>query len=475
MNRAEYERKRREYLAKKRRNRKIQVILRWVVLILVLVALGTWIVSTLGKNKQTPAGTEQTTSRPVTVPGATNTPIPDATSTPTPAPTSTPTPTPNFVSMIAVGDNLYDWDMLEDGDSRKGKVGDGQFDFSGWYDNIAPYVKMADFAVINQETPLGGDNGYQSSGKELEFIGQKNRWGAYHGYATFNTPYEVADEFIKAGFNVVTSATNHTSDYGYTAIQKTLEYWKQHPEITVLGIHDSEESRNNITVLQKNGIKIAVLNYTEFLNITTAIKDAPYSVDMLDTKRVKSDVEKAKQIADFVVVFPHWGKEYSLSIVDVQKEWTKRFAEYGVDAVIGAHPHIGEPMEMVTRPDGVVMPVYYSLGNFISIFKNADCELGGMAYLEFVKDGDRKYIRESTVIPLVNHYNYDKNRFRSRCNFTVYALQDYTEELEKEHGCLKFEDGRKFSKKRMEDLAKQLWGDNIKVVDWNNIYGVSSR
>lgn len=476
MNRAEYERKKREYLAKKKRNQKIRVILRWVVLVLVVAGIVAGLIGILSKTKKDPSKESKTTPVPTAGPGVSKAPTPTEEVTPVPTSTPTPTPTPNFVSMIAVGDNLYDWDMLEDGDQKNGKVGDGQFDFTGWYDNIRPYVRMADFAVINQETPLGGDFGYNSSDTEVKFIGQKNRWGSYHGYPTFNTPYEASEEFVKIGFNIVTSATNHSSDHGYKAIQKTLEYWKtQHPEVAVAGIHDSEESKNTITVVEKYGIKIAILNYTYGLNLTTALKEAPYSVDVLEPKRVKSDVEKAKQLADFVVVFPHWGKEYELSVIDDQKDWAKRFAEYGVDAVIGAHPHICEPMEFITRPDGEVMPVYYSLGNFISIFKNADCELEGMAYLEFVKDGDRKYIRESTVIPLVNHYNYDKNRFRSRCNFTVYALQDYTEELEKAHGCLKFEDGKKFSKKRMEDLAKQLWGDNIKVVDWNNINGVSSR
>ena len=125
-------------------------------------------------------------------------------------------------------------------------------------------------------------------------------------------------------------------------------------------------------------------------------------------------------------------------------------------------------MEIVTRPDGGEMPVYYSLGNFISIFKSADCELGGMAYVEFCKDPEKgAYIKESTVIPLVNHYSYDGSRFRSRCNFTVYALQDYTEELAKAHGCLKFSDGKSFSLSRMQKLSEQLWAGHIKTVDWS--------
>ena len=474
MDREEYERKRKAYLAMKRRNRKIRRIAVLATGILVLVCLIMLIKSMFGKNNSgtgdnSPTGVSQVTPGGKKQKG-TDTPSPSPSSSPTP----TPSPTPNVVSLVAVGDNLYDWDMLEDGYNRETKT----FDFSGNYDNIAPYAKMADFAVINQETPLGGDGGYNSSGTEVDYIKERNRWGSYHGYATFNTPDEVAIEFMKAGFNVVTCATNHTSDYGIEAVHATLNFWKKYPQITVLGIHDSQASQDTITVVEKYGIRIAMLNYTYGLNIDTAIKAEPYSVDLLTEAKVKRDVELAKKMSDFVVVFPHWGNEYSLSVSAYQKDWTKRFADYGVDVVIGAHPHICEPMEIVDRADGGKMAVYYSLGNFLSMFKTANCELEGMAYVEFYKDGDTKYVKEATIIPLVNHFSYDGSRFRSRYNFTVYALQDYTEELANAHGCLVGfgnGDGKGFSLQRMQQLAEQLWAGHIKTIDWNSINGMSTR
>lgn len=471
MNRQEYERLRKAYQEKKRRNRQRRKVLIGVTAVLLLGCF-VWIIGSWWKGRSKPSEGEisGTPGAPTQIVRLTDTPVPTLTPTNTPSPTPTPTPLPKVVSLVAVGDNLFDWDILEDG-----YLGDGKFSFAGYYENIEPYVRMADYAVINQETPLGGDGGYSASGTEIDYIKQKNRWGSYHGYATFNTPYEAAEEFMKAGFNVVTSATNHSSDYGYKAIQATMDFWKKYPEMTVLGMHDSAESQEKITVVEKYGIRIAFLNYTYDVNLSTALKEAPYSIDVLEANRVKSDVQRAKEMADFVVVFPHWGTEYSLSVSSYQKEWTKKFAEYGVDVVIGAHPHICEPMEIVTRPDGGKMPVYYSLGNFLSIFKNADCELEGMAYVEFYKDGDTKYIKESTIIPLVNHYNYDGTRFRSRCHFTVYALQDYSDALASEHGCLKFGDGKGFSRSRMEKLAVQLWGDNIKVVDWSKVDEMQSR
>ena len=456
MTREQYKR----YKQRKKRQRRIALIICGIgVIALLIIGL---VMSGLfgggsGSGKNTPTPTKP-------APTATSTPSPSP--SPSPSPTPTPTPTPNVVNMVAVGDNLYDWYMLEDGYDKETKT----FDFSHNYDYIKRYAQMADFAVINQETVLGGDEGYVGSAKEQEFIGSKTRWGSYHGYSTFNSPDEVGHEVVKAGFNVITAATNHASDHGWKAVQNTVRFWRtNYPDVKLLGLHDSEEDQNTITVVKKYDISIALLNYTYGMNLNTATKDAPYSVDILSKDRVTKDVQKAKELADFVVVFVHWGNEYQMSANSYQKDYMKHFLKLGVDAVVGAHPHICQPMEWVTGEDGHKMVVYYSLGNFLSIFKQAECELEGMAYLEFYKGDDGKFIKEGTVIPLVNHWNYDSKALGQSCNFRVYALQDYTEELEKEHGCRHFSKGKTFTKAYMEKLAKQLWGDNIKTVDWSTV------
>ena len=452
---------------KKKQRRIITAVMVAAGALLLICALAFSGILPFGKSGAPGAGspTPGTPAKATVTP--TNTPSP----TPSPSPTPTPTPTPNVVNMVAVGDNLYDWYMLEDGYNSETKT----FDFSHNYDYIKKYTEMADFAVVNQETPLGGDGGYVGDHYEQQYIGSTNRWGSFHGYASFNTPDEVGHELVKAGFNVITAATNHSSDHGYKALRNTVEFWRNnYPDVTLLGIHDSEEDRNTIRVVRKYDISIALLNYTYGQNKNTASKEAPYSVDTLEKKRVQEDIRRAKEMADFVVVFVHWGEEYKTSANSYQKDYMKTFLAEGVDAVVGAHPHICQPMEWVTRDDGHKMVVYYSLGNFLSMFKSADCELEGMAYLEFYKGEDGKYIKEGTIIPLVNHWNYDTNALGKRVNYRVYALQDYTEELSKQHGCLKFGDGAGFSLKRMQDLAKKLWGDNIKTVDWAAIEGKTS-
>ena len=118
----------------------------------------------------------------------------------------------NTVSLIAVGDNLYDWYMLEAG--KKGNT----YNFDHNYDNIKPYVALGDLCVINQETPLGGDNGYVASEIEIRDVKPENRWGSYHGYSKFNSPDAVGHAAVKAGFNIVTMATNHIFDHGMLAL-----------------------------------------------------------------------------------------------------------------------------------------------------------------------------------------------------------------------------------------------------------------
>lgn len=365
--------------------------------------------------------------------------------------------TMSSATLIAVGDNLYDWYMLEAG--KKGNT----YNFDHNYDNIKPYVELGDLRVINQETPLGGDNGYQASDVELKDVKPENRWGSYHGYAKFNSPDAVGHAAVKAGFNIVTMATNHILDHGLLAVQKSAEFWEtNYPDIPVIGIHKDASSVDTVIIVEKNNIKFALLNYTYGVNEDGQMLSCPYATDILNEEKIRRDVAKAKQMADFVIVFPHWGTEYLLKTDAMQKKYAQIFLDCEVDVVIGAHPHIVEPMEWIEKDNGHRMLVYYSLGNFISMFKNYQCQLEGMAYLKFEKDGDKKTIAEGSIIPLVNHWKYDLKIYGFRNNFTVYALKDYTETIAKTHGCLHYKGGAGFSAAYMRQLANEIWGGFIK-------------
>ncbi|MCH5273947.1 MAG: CapA family protein [Lachnospiraceae bacterium] len=396
--------------------------------------------SFLPQSNLTVAPTALTTPTPVPGITETATPFPTSTSTPLPTPTLTPTPLPRQVTLLAVGDDLVHGSTL-----NGGLQADGTYDFNGFYRHLKEEISAADIAVINQETILGGS--------EFE----------YSGYPLFNTPDAMGDAIVNAGFDVVLHATNHTMDKGGKGVENCMNFWKTtYPEITVLGIYDSTEAQNTVTVIEKNGIRIAMLNYTYGLNGIPIPAGKNYLVTLLTWSNrdyIRSQIRQAKELSDFVIVFPHWGTEYVYEPDNNQLFWTTLFAEEGVDLVIGAHPHVLEPVEWIQRPDGGEMLVFYSLGNFISGQIEAPRLLGGMAEVTLTEteDGSVK-ITESAVIPVVTHYSDQVGDG----TYSTYRLSDYTEELLRTHGIHKRAEESVFTLEDTWALARKLLGDFLK-------------
>ena len=311
------------------------------------------------------------------------------------------------VTLLAVGDNLIHIEVV-----KSGMQEDGALNYDHLYSNLKEEIAAADIAVVNQETILGGGD------------------FAYSGYPNFNSPTEIGDALVKAGFDVVLHATNHTLDKGLKGVKNTFAYWKTKPEIRVLGINESKEDREEITVVEKNGIKLAMLNYTYSLNGYSLPKDKPYLVNLLDKEKMAEDIDKAEQIADFTIVYPHWGSEYVYTATAMQKELTEFFYEHGVDLVVGAHPHVIEPVEWIETNEDHRMLVYYSLGNFMSYQKEAPRMLGAMAKVTIHKDRNGAYISDATMTPIVTHYENGPADF----HYGIYKLIDYTPALAKIHG-----------------------------------------
>lgn len=325
----------------------------------------------------------------------------------TPKITITPTPAATSVNLLAVGDNLIHIQVVD-----SGKQKDGSYQYDHLYSNLKKDISAADIAVINQETILGGD----------EF--------PYSGYPRFNSPIEIGDAVIDAGFDVVLQATNHTMDMGYEGVKNTQKYWSKHPEITVLGINKTKKDQNRIKIVEKNGIKIAMLNYTYSLNGYSLPKDKPYLVNLINKNKMAADIKKAEKEADFTIVFPHWGTEYAYNISSMQTDLTNFFYERGVDLVIGTHPHVLEPVKWYPNDKDRRMLVYYSLGNFMSYQREAPRMLGGMAKVTLTKDASGTYISKASITPIVTHYENGPSDY----NYAIYKLEDYNETLAKRHG-----------------------------------------
>ncbi len=314
---------------------------------------------------------------------------------------------PQQISLVMVGDMLMHLKV-----TQSGLMEDGTYNYDHIFEHVKEDIESADIALINQEVILGG--------KDLGFS----------GYPMFNTAFELGDAIVDAGFDVVLHATNHTMDKGKTGLMNCLNYWeKNHPQIAVLGANKTQEEQDEIFVYEKNGIKVAILNFTYGLNGLPMPSDMPYAVDMMNEAFMAKQLDEANRLADFVVVCPHWGIEYQTTESANQHMWCDFFLEHGVDLVIGTHPHVIQPIEWIEDEQGNKMLVYFSLGNFINSTADTGVGigkriLGGMARVTIAKDKSGEvYISDYGVEPLITQI------MRGAGNMTTYKLCDYTEEL----------------------------------------------
>lgn len=337
------------------------------------------------------------------------------------------------VELLAVGDDLIHSRVIAAAKQKNGK-----YDFSNMFKSLKKEIQAADIAAINQETILVDSN--------------------FTGYPSFGSPKTLADAIADAGFDVVTHATNHTMDRGTAAITGTLNYWKtKHPDVKVLGIHDSQKAASKITVVRKNGIRIAMLNYTYGLNGYRLPAGKSYMVDLLNSQtKIREDIKKAKKVSDFVVVFAHMGMEYVYSPDYTQNTWTNFFLNEGVDLLIGTHPHVLQPYKMLKNKSGHKMLVYYSLGNFVSCQTAVPRLLGGMAKITIVKDSKGTRIKKYTMDPLVTHISKGCTGFR------VYKLTKYTDALAKSNAIHQLSPYETFTPDSLKKLYKRITGKTVK-------------
>ena len=323
---------------------------------------------------------------------------------PQPEPQPEPDPEPSRVTLMAVGDNL-----IHNCVYWSAELPGGEYDFTPFYADIRPTVESYDIACINQETIYVEDP------------------AQYSNYPYFGSPTAVGDALAETGFDVVTAATNHCFDKGETGILDTIRFWRdKHPDMTVLGIHDTQEDAESIRVVEKNGIRIAMLNFTYGLN--NSMPEKRWMVDMLSsTDTVCGRIAQAKQEADFVIVFPHWGTEDELSPDESQLRWAQEMADAGADLIIGGHPHTLQPTGLLTAADGRDVLVYYSLGNFLSHQKEMINLLGGMASVTIVKDKDGTRVEEYELKPTINVILRDPAS--GWYDYRPMLLEDYTPEL----------------------------------------------
>ncbi len=345
------------------------------------------------------------------------------------------------ITIVMVGDILLHTPVEE-----AAKRDDGSYNFDFIFENLKKDISSADIAIVNQEVIIGGEK-----------LGVS-------GYPAFNAPYQAGDALVEAGFDVVCHGTNHALDKGKSGLLNCCKYWReQHPEITVVGINETEDAYNNIDIVEEKGIRIAILNYTYGTNGIPQPKGMPHAVDMLDKDKVERDLKFAEENADFTIVCPHWGTEYNLGVDKSQKYWTEIFRKNGADLVLGTHSHVIEPIEMLedvgigitnNHGDGDML-VYYSLGNFVNWTSGkgkgvANRMVGGMADVTLGRNAKGEVVIKSHgVTPVVTHLQ------KGHEGVIVYPLTEYTDELGKNNEIVKQDPG--FSAQYCRELANKVW------------------
>ncbi len=265
-------------------------------------------------------------------------------------------PVVTSIDLIMVGDALIHGNVYLDA-----RVDGGGYNFSHMFENIAPIIKEHDLAYYNQESILGG----------AEF--------GYSGYPRFNTPQQFGDNMVELGFNLTSLANNHSLDKGEKGIINSMNFWNT-KDVMTAGTYLSEEDRIKDNIKEKKGITYTMLSYTTTTNGLPVPNGKSYLVNVYDAEKVKQDIERVRDKVDLLMVAMHWGVEYQTNPSKEQKEIAAYLSSLGVDIIIGAHPHIIQPVEYI---DNTL--VFYSLGNFISNQPDYDNLIGLMPSVKITK------------------------------------------------------------------------------------------
>ena len=357
------------------------------------------------------------------------------------------------IHLMAVGD-----DLMHEGVINSGLQADNTYNYESLFAGIQPYLDFADIKVINQETIMAGNE------------------KGFSGYPTFNSPTEMADSIANVGFNVVTHATNHTDDKGIDGINYCKNYWDEnHPDIMVVGMYGEEGKNDDIPIMEIDGVTFAMLNYTYGCNWASLQPNLEDHVELLTTYNpsdrmidfnalnpdVLDDIERAEQMADFVVVFPHWGIEYQTVENAYQDSVAAQMIDAGADIIIGTHPHVCQPVKWITTDNGNTGLCYFSLGNFLSSQYDAPTFIEGMAWvtIHVTSTGAEIVPDETGVLPMVLHYVSPGNKI-----IQTYAIEDYTEELALNHACVA-RSGVTLHLSYLQDKSQEIFGDMILSVD----------
>jgi poly-gamma-glutamate capsule biosynthesis protein CapA/YwtB (metallophosphatase superfamily) len=262
------------------------------------------------------------------------------------------------LSLLFLGDIMQHDSQISDAYDRVSK----KYDYDPCFQFVKPYFESVDLALGNLELTLNGP--------------------PYKGYPQFSAPDELALTLKNSGVDVLVTANNHCVDTGSKGLERTVMMLDS-LDIPHTGtfVDEVDKLNNHPLMIAKNGFNLALLNYTFSTNGLPVAK--PNIVNMIDTASIRMDLIKAKSThADAIIVFTHWGIEYQSLPSKWQKDVTEFCFKYGAQLVIGAHPHVLQPMEWRKEKNQLIA---YSLGNFVSGQRKRYTDGGAMITMSLEK------------------------------------------------------------------------------------------
>ena len=338
---------------------------------------------------------------------------PDDNSSQTNSETQQTKPNKTTATVLNTGDILIHDNVL-----WGAKQSDGSYNFSKLFKVAKSYIKSADYAVANLEVTLGGEAA-----------------GSYRGYPGFNSPDSLLD-YIKAdGFDMLLTANNHCLDTGLAGMKRTVQQIKA-KNLDFLG---TKETNSDPTYVVKNinGIKIGMVAYTYGTNSSAA--GASSLINYFSSSNISAFYTEAREViknmekdgAEAIVFYMHWGSEYHTKPGTYQKVIAQELCNMGVDVIVGGHPHVLQPVELIHSEDSQNTTVcLYSMGNSISNQRISEmtglCETGhtedGVLFsYTFARDTDGEvYLDAVDLIPTwVDRYGTAGNY-----QYTMYPLEN---------------------------------------------------
>ncbi|MBS4015065.1 MAG: CapA family protein [Candidatus Latescibacteria bacterium] len=284
------------------------------------------------------------------------------------------------ITIISVGDIFIHQSVLDAVYDKQSK----SHDFSPYFQEVAADLQNADLATC-------------------WFGGVLDSVGTYTGYPSFKSPQALAQTMKNAGFDIA-FRTNHTMDYGEKGLRTTTAIFNKY-NIEQIGAYISEEQSRKIYVYEKDSLKVSFLSYTYGMNGIPIPK--AWMVNLIDTVKIKQDIEQAKLISDFVIVALHFGEEYQRYPNQNQKRLVGKIEQYGANLIIGSHPHVIQPVERINN-----IYIAYCLGNFFCGQRMRYCDAGVMLKYTIVKEKDSVYLKEISYIPTWNAKYLEQNQYR---------------------------------------------------------------